>query len=50
MELQEIKGIGINTINDLRQYIYTKKPRDKVVLNVNKGKYTKDIEIALGRK
>ena len=40
----------LNTINDLRQYIYTKKPGDKVVLNINKGKYTKDIEIALGRK
>lgn len=40
----------LNTINDLRRYIYTKKPGDKVVLNINKGKYTKDIEIALGRK
>lgn len=40
----------LNTINDLRQYIYTKKPGDKVVLNVNKGKYTKDIEITLGKK
>lgn len=40
----------LNTINDLRQYIFTKKPGDKVVLNLNKGKYTKDIEITLGKK
>jgi len=40
----------LNTTNDLRQYIYTKKPGDKVVLNINKGKYTKDIEITLGKK
>ena len=40
----------LNTINDLRQYIFTKKPGDKVVLNINKGKYTKDIEITLGKK
>ena len=40
----------LNTINDLRQYIYTKKPGDKVVLNINKGKYTKEIEITLGKK
>ncbi len=40
----------LNTINDLRQYIYTKKPGDKVVLNINKGKYTKEIEVTLGKK
>ena len=40
----------VNTINDLRQYVYIKKPGDKVVLNVNMGKYTKEIEVSLGRK
>ena len=40
----------LNTVNDLRQYIYTKKPGDKVTLNINKGKYTKDIEVVLGKK
>lgn len=38
------------TINDLREYIYTKKPGDKVNLSVNMGKYVKDIEITLGKK
>ena len=40
----------LNTVNDLRQYVYTKNPGDKIVLNVNKGKYTKDIEVTLGRR
>lgn len=40
----------LDTINDLREYIYTKKPRDKVILSISKGKYTKDIEITLGKK
>ena len=40
----------LNTVNDLRQYIYSKNPGDKVVLNINKGKYTKDISIVLGKK
>ena len=40
----------LDTINDLREYIYTKKPGDKVVVNINKGKYTKEIQITLGKK
>ena len=40
----------LNTVNDLRQYIYSKNPGDKVVLNINKGKYTKDIEVILVKK
>ena len=40
----------LDTINDLREYIYTKKPGDKVTLSISKGKYTKDIEITLGKK
>lgn len=40
----------LNTVNDLKQYIYSKKPGDKVMINVNNGKYTKDIEVKLERK
>ena len=40
----------LNTVNDLRQYVYTKNPGDRVKLNINKGKYTKDIELILGKK
>ncbi len=48
--ITKIDDVYLDTVNDLRQYIYTKKPGDKVVLNVNKGKYKKDIEVVLGRK
>lgn len=48
--ITKIDDIYINTVNDLRQYIYTKNPGDKVVLNINKGKYSKDIEMVLGNK
>ena len=40
----------LDTINDLRKYIYTKNPGDNVKLSINKGKYTKDISIILGKK
>ena len=48
--ITKIDDIYLNTVNDLRQYIYTKNPGDKVVLNINKGKYSKDIEMVLGNK
>ena len=40
----------LNTVNDLRQYVYTKNPGDRVKLNINKGKYTQSIEVVLGKK
>lgn len=40
----------LNTINDLRQYIYTKSPGDVVTLKINNGRYEKEIEIKLGKK
>ena len=40
----------LNTVNDLRQYIYTKNPGDKVTLSISKGKYEKDIEVILKKK
>lgn len=45
-----IDGVSLNTMNDLRQYIYTKKPNDTVVLKVTRGKINKEISIALGKK
>ena len=43
-------GIEINTMNDLKEYIYTKKPGDNVELKVNRGKINKRINILLGKK
>lgn len=48
--ITKIDDVNLNTVNDLRQYIYTRKVGDKVTLNINKGKYTKEIEISLGKK
>ena len=40
----------LNTMNDLREYIYTKKPGDQVTLKINRKKITKNINITLGKK
>ena len=48
--ITSIDGINLNTMNDLRQYIYTKKPGDEVMLNVNRGKVSKQIKLNLGKK
>ena len=37
-------------MNDLKTYIYTKKPDEEVKLQVTRGKINKKITIKLGRK
>lgn len=37
-------------MNDLREYIYTKKPNEIVTLKVTRGKINKEISITLGKK
>ena len=48
--ITKIDHVALNTMNDLRQYIYTKKPNDEVTLRVTRGKINKEIKIALGKK
>lgn len=48
--ITSIDGVSLNTMNDLRQYIYTKKPGDEVVLDVTRGKVSKQIKLTLGKK
>ena len=36
-------------MNDLRQYIYTKKPKEEVTLKIIRGKINKEIKIVLGK-
>lgn len=48
--ITNIDHIALNTMNDLRQYIYTKKPNDEVTLKVTRGKINKEIKIVLGKK
>ena len=40
----------LNTMNDLRQYIYTKNPGDEVKLQIKRGKISKEITLVLGKK
>lgn len=55
-ELQEgdiitsIDNVSLSTMNDLRQYIYTKKPNEEVTLKVTRGKINKEIKMVLGKK
>ena len=48
--ITSIDGKELNTMNDLREYIYTKKPNDEVTLKITRGKLTKEIELVLGKK
>lgn len=45
-----IDGKELNTMNDLREYIYSKKPNDVVTLQVSRGRINKTIEIALRKE
>ena len=45
-----IDDTSLNTMNDLRQYIFTKKPGDEVTLKVTRGKVNREIKIVLGKK
>lgn len=45
-----IDTVNLNTMNDLRQYIYTKRPKEEVTLKVTRGKINKEIKVILGKK
>ena len=48
--ITSIDEVSLNTMNDLRQFIYTKQPDDEVVLKVVRGKINREIKIKLGKK
>lgn len=48
--ITSIDNVSLNTMNDLRQYIYTKEPKDEVILKVTRGKINKEIKLVLGKK
>ena len=48
--ITQIDGNTLNTMNDLRQYIYTNNPNDTVVIEITRGKIKKQIRTILGRK
>lgn len=48
--ITSIDNIELNTMNDLREYIYTKKTNDEVNLKIIRGKINKEFNIVLGKK
>lgn len=46
--IKSIDNKTLETMNDLRKYIYTKKPNDEVTLKVVRGKINREIKIKLG--
>lgn len=47
--ITEIDDVTLETMNDLREYIYTKKPNDQVTLKITRGKIKKEITVTLGK-
>jgi len=48
--INSIDGVSLYTMNDLKEYIYTKKPNDTIVLNISRGKISKEISIILKKR
>lgn len=48
--ITQIDDTKINKMNDLKKYIYTKRPGDKIDLKVKRGKIEFQIQINLGQK
>lgn len=48
--ISSIDDVELNTMNDLREYIYIKKPNESVILKVVRGKINKEIEVTLGKR
>jgi len=48
--INSIDGKVLNTMNHLREYIYTKKPNDVVSLQISRGRINKTIQITLREK
>ena len=47
--ITKIDDTNLTTMNDLRPYIYTKKPNENVTLKINRGRIKKDIVVQLGK-
>ncbi len=48
--ITKIDNIELNTMNDLRKYIYSKRPGDEVILDITRGKINKQVQIKLVKK
>lgn len=48
--ITKIDNTELSTVSDLRKYIFTKMPGDQVVLQISRGKITKQVSLTLARK
>ena len=48
--ISSIDSRELNTMNDLREYVYTKKPGEQVIMQVKRGKINKEVTLVLGKK
>lgn len=48
--ITKIDGIELNKMSDLKEYIYTKKPTDEVVLNIQRNKSVIEVKLKLAKK
>lgn len=48
--IESIDDVKLETINDLREYVFKKNPGDNILLKVTRGKIKKEINIVLGKK
>ena len=48
--ITNIDNKELNTMNDLREYIYSKKPGDEITLKIVRVKINKEIKIVLGKR
>ena len=48
--ITKIDNVEINKMNDLKKYIYTKSPKDKVKLTVRRNGLEFEVEVELGYK
>lgn len=48
--IKKIDNKYLYTINDLKEYVYTKKPGDVVTLYIDNGRITKSVDIMLEKK
>lgn len=48
--ITNIDNKELNTMNDLREYIYSKKPGNEITLKIVRGKINKEIKIVLGKR
>jgi S1-C subfamily serine protease len=48
--INSFDGREINTMNELREYIYTKKPNDEIRIKFTRGKINREISLKLGKR